>query len=358
MVIPDSVTTIGKFAFYSCYNLTSVTIPDSVTRIGHCAFSSCSKLTSVTISDSVTTIDQYAFSSCHASLYTEYEYGKYIGDATNPYAVLIEVTNRIFSTYTIHEDTKIIAYGVFDGCDRLTSITIPDSVTTIGARAFEHCSNLTSVTIPDSVTTIGTYAFYNCSKLTTIYYCGSEAEWKAIEKGSNWNTYSPATIVYNYVDATEGVLYEVSADGTYAEVTGYEGTDTKIVIASTYNGVPVTGIRKYAFQNNISITSVVIPDSVTTIGDDAFFECSSLTSVTIGNGVTTIDGAAFFNCDGLTSITIPNSVTTIGPCAFLGCSYLTTMYYRGSVAEWEAITKGSDWNVDCPVTIVYNYSES
>ena len=267
VVIPDSVTSIGSSAFYNCDSLTSVTIGSGVTKIGVWAFSSCYTLTNViihdgvasigsnafygcynltdiTIPDSVVSIGNDAFHGCSPALYTEYEYGKYVGDANNPYAVLVELTNKNFSTYTINENTKHIAYGVFQDCERLTSITIPDSVisigdsfqycssltsvvigngvTSIGNYAFYDCSNLTSVTIPDSVTSIGDYAFYDCSNLTsvtipdsvtsignyafyagfnltTINYRGSEEQWNAISKGEYWNP-SNATIVYNYTE--------------------------------------------------------------------------------------------------------------------------------------------------------------
>ena len=128
------------------------------------------------------------------------------------------------------------------------------------------------------------------------------------------------------VQPTEGIAYDISADGTYAEVIGYSGTATKIKIADTYNGLPVKSIYSSAFKNNDKITSVIIPDSVTSIGDSAFCYCSSLTSVVIGDSVRSIGDSAFRNCSSLTSVTIPDSVTSIGYEAFYGCSKLITEY--------------------------------
>ncbi len=151
VVIPDSVTSIGADAFHYCYSLTSVVIPDSVTSIGY-----------------------YAFFGCNSALYTEYEYGKYVGDGENPYAVLIEVTNKNMTTYTINPATRIIADRVFSGCERLANITIPDSVTSIGERAFDGCYSLTS-----------------------IKYRGTEEQWNAITTGKDYKPYS-CMITYNY----------------------------------------------------------------------------------------------------------------------------------------------------------------
>ena len=176
-----------------------------VTTIGEYAFNNCSSLTSVVIPDSVTSIGYDTFYGCNSALYTEYEYGKYIGNAENPYAVLIGLTNKNLSSYTIHENTRIIADYVFYGCERLAGITIPDSVTTIGDDAFVYCDALTSVTIGDSVTTIGDRAFSSCSNLRTINFCGTRAEWAAISKGSDWLYVdwqsSNPTIVYNYSES-------------------------------------------------------------------------------------------------------------------------------------------------------------
>ena len=237
ITLSDSVTSIGYRTFYNCSSLTSVTIPDSVTTIGQHAFANCSSLTSVTIGNSVTEIGYSAFCGCNSALYTEYEYGKYVGDSENPYQVLIEITNKNLSTYQIHEDTKIIAYGVFASYTRLTSITIPDSVTVIGEDAFIHCYSLTSVTIPDSVTTIGNYAFTNCSSLTSVTIPDS------------------VTTIGNYAFSNCSSL-------------------TSVTIPDS-----VTTIGAGAFYSCSNLTSVTIGGSVTTIGNYAFEYCSSLTSV-------------------------------------------------------------------------------
>ena len=199
VVIPDSVTSIGDEAFYNCTSLSSVVIGDNVTSIGRSAFHHCTRLGSVVIGDNVTSIGYYAFEGCRSSLYTEYEFGKYVRSGDNPYAVLIEITNKNMSTYTINENTKHISYGAFKNCSRLTSITIPDSVTSIGDYAFCECISLSSVEIPDSVTSIGDGAFSNCTKLRNVYYTGSKEEWAAISIGSSNYYLTSATIHYNYI---------------------------------------------------------------------------------------------------------------------------------------------------------------
>ena len=139
LVIPNSVTSIGAYAFCGCSGLTSVTIPNSVTSIGNSAFSHCSGLTSVTIPNSVTSIGADAFSWCSG-----------------------------LTSVTIPNSVTSIGVGTFRYCSGLTSVTIPNSVTSIGKLAFGGCSGLTSVTIPNSVTSIGNGAFQSCTELTSV----------------------------------------------------------------------------------------------------------------------------------------------------------------------------------------------
>ena len=111
-------------------------------------------------------------------------------------------------------------------------------------------------------------------------------------------------------------------------------------------------LNKGAFAYS-GLTSITIPDSVTSIGTYAFYRCSGLTSITIPNSVTLIDSSAFRNCSNLTSITIPSSVTLIDSSAFEGCKNLTSIYFKGTSAQWNDIKKGSDWYRDTGSYTVY-----
>ena len=163
LVIPNSVTSIGVYAFSGCSGLTSVTIPNSVTSIESEVFSGCSGLTSVTIPNSVTSIGVAAFYSCSG-----------LNSVTIPNSVTSIERNAFcgcsgLTSVTIPNSVTSIESEVFRGCSGLTSVTIPNSVTSIENYAFYGCSGLTSVTIPNSVTSIGWEAFANCPKLLDVY---------------------------------------------------------------------------------------------------------------------------------------------------------------------------------------------
>ena len=274
--IPNSVTTIGEYAFRYCSSLTSVNMPNSVTEIGNYAFSYCSSLTNLNIPNSVTTIGGSAFSYCSS------------------------LTNL-----NIPNSVTTIGGNAFSYCSSLTNLNIPNSVTTIGSYAFSYCSGLTNVTIGNSVTSIGDNAFLNCTSLTSVNISDLEA-WCKI----------------SFSNATANPLYY----GQHLYLNGDEVTD--LVIPNS-----ITEIGNYAFSDCSSLTSVNIPNSVTTIGEYAFSNCSSLTSINMPNSVTTIGYAAFVGCSSMTHIDIPNSVTTIGEYAFRYCSSLTSVNMPNSVTE-------------------------
>jgi len=259
--IKNGTQIIGDNAFSNCTDLTNISIPDSVTSIGGYAFAFCEGLTSITIPDSVTTIGIFAFMFCDNLK------GVYITDISawcnimfstedsNPlyYAKKLYVNNNLFTTLVVPNGTTEIKSYVFCNCAALTSIDIPDSVTSIGEGAFSGCAGLTNISIPDSVTTIGGGAFAG-----TGYY----------NNPSNWE---------------KDVLYI----GNHL-----------IKVNTTKNG-----------------------------------ECY------IKNGIRTVAKEAFYECDNIVTVVIPDSITNIGEYAFDGCSKLETVLYEGSESQWLNVTK-------------------
>ena len=205
---------------------------------------------------------------------------------------------------------KIIKDSAFSFQTRIKSVTIPDSVTSIGQEAFVGCTGLMSVTIGNGVTSIGDYAFNDCTGLTSI----------AIPDGVTsigWSAFKGCTGL------------------------------TSITIPNN-----VTSIGTEAFRGCTGLTSVTMGNSVTSIGGGAFYGCTGLTSIAIPDGVTSIGGAAFRDCTGLTSVTIGNGVTSIGGSAFDGCTGLTSITFNGTMAQWNAISKGNYWKSGVPATEV------
>ncbi len=380
------VKNIYNEAFKNNDIITSVIIPDSVINIGQYAFSSCYSLTSVTINGS-TTIGEYAFSWCRNELFTEYEYGKYIGNSENPYAILYELTNKNFTTYNIHKDTKIIGFGVFKDCARLTTITIPESVRAISLDAFYACNNLTilnitdiaawctisfdmyanpidtaehnlylngeliteliipntvteikdyafygceclsNVIIHDGITAIGEFAFYDCTNIKDIKYSGTEEQWNSIPKGNKWDSffanYYPAPTI-NYT-----ITYNYNPEvQSYSQGLEYTKIDDNTCCVSGIGTCTDTDI----------IIPATSPDGYTVVGITTtetggrlpFME-SQITSIVLPDTMIELNGGEFIGCHNLQSVILPDSITEIPLAAFASCDSLTSIVIPDSV---------------------------
>ncbi len=312
--IPNSVTSIGGCAFENCWNLDSITIPDSVTSIENAAFSNCSNLTRITIPDSVTSIGDRAFYLCSGlfsitipSSVTSIGDGAFSGQTK----LRISPKNQHFTQKggVLFDKNKKVLYRY--PSYKSGGYVIPNSVTSIGGDAFKACYNLTSITIPDSVTSIGDGAFSGCKNLNSITISDghsmrsiSTTDLRHLEKNLNQNSVKKDDVLFS---KDMKFLYRCLS----CKSGGYVIPDS------------VTSIGEDAFKACHNLTSITIPNSVTSIGEGAFSYCGKLISITIPNSVTSIGVGAFSGCDKLTSITIPDSVTSIREYAFKECPELT-----------------------------------
>lgn len=335
VVIPKSVKTIGAYAFCGS-QIASVTIVNGVTSIGRSAFSSCYNLREVSIPASVEYIGGGAFSSCPELTTADFASVKALCEIefesawSNPisYARKLIIGGEEITDLSIPGSIESIGNYTFYNCEGLTSVSIPSSVKSIGIATFSYCQGLTSITIPSSLKSIGRGAFEGCTGITKAEYESVESLC-GIEFGPNGNPLLYSSDPHLYIagqEVTEVTIPEsvTAINGTFAGAQSL----TSVTIPNS-----VTSIGDQAFLGCTSLASISIPTSVTEIGSGAFNWCTSLPSINIPSSVKSIKSGAFYGCKSITSIIIPNSVTELGGSALGYCTSLEDITLSSNIKE-------------------------
>ncbi|MCC8169105.1 MAG: leucine-rich repeat protein [Oscillospiraceae bacterium] len=374
----QTVTTIGDRAFRYNEDIESVTLPDTVTIIYSYAFCGCTSLAEISLSDAVTAIGNYAFSECSS-----------LKEITLPSA-LTKISNYMLEycssleSIALPDTITAIGDGAFSSCSSLKEITLPSTITALSSHLLEDCVSLEEISLPSSVTTINNAAFAGCESLTKIdlsnvtsigasafYECtGLEEVTYGKEKTSigrsafsgcdnvkkvtvpNMETSlgvpaNDTLTVYGYTHSkayiTAGIdnvtFYDLEtgepADMTWiADTDGvlykYNGTKTDVTVPETIDGITITEIDADAFSAS-GITSIILPDTVTSVYYYAFDECAALKSVTLSSGMTSLFDI-FTGCTALERVYIPSSITTIEDGIFADCPNVAIYGIAGSAA--------------------------
>ena len=395
--IPNSLTDITVLnsnipfcAFENCKGLVSITLSDGIKRIGDNAFRNCDNLANLIIPNSIIFVGADALSGCSRLRYTTYNYGtKYFGNTENPHYILVDVADRNITSFTVHNNTKCILPVFGKGYKNLTSLTIPDGVTSVnsggmyndtdfanrgagtlkdgcvyignpsnpylvlyGNRFFSEkvtiqnttkviASNAfnfsgyanTELIIPDSVQYIGENNFCgdDYQHATTVKIGSRVKDMEgAFDRTSSGNSIQAFEVSPNneYYTSVDGVLF--NKDRTVLINYPASKADKSYIIPQTCKT-----IYPNAFFANKNLVTLKIPESVTGIGYMAFRYSKKLESINVPTNIIALNGLTFSECKGLTSITIPDSVTSISSWAFNSCSSLTSVTIPDGVATIE-----------------------
>lgn len=285
LILGSNVKNVAGFS--QCPNLVNLTLPNGLLTIGYNAFGGCTSLTSVTIPSSVTSIGRYAFGGC-TSL-------PVVNNIRYADTLIVEVTDKTQSTYTIKDGTKFI--NGFENCTNLTNITLPNSTLSIGGSCFIGCTGLSSITIPNGVTSIDSASFNGCTSLTTIVIPNT------VTNLGNASFYGCTNLTS--ITIPDGVSIGNSAFEGCSALSSVTLGNNVIPSARTFYGTPyyntlpdgelvynnVLTEWKGAFTSNISLTN-----GITAIGDNAF-------STKVGN-------------TKISKLNIPSTVSVLGVSLF------------------------------------------
>ena len=353
VIVSEGITSIEFRAFDSCENLTTVQLPSSLEKIGENAFYNCKSLVNINLPDNLKEIISRAFYGCESL------------EEINLPAGLEELGNAVFQdcnklkSIVIPEGITEIGYWTFWDCTSLKTVILPDNLQKIGDHAFDHCESLVSIDLPGYIRTIEGNTFMHCTSLEAITIPESVTR---IDSGAFMNCENLKTVmmsknikeICNYAFANCPNLQDVYYDGTkadrdaitveeaneplmnavwhYKEATSWKLEDGVLTISG--EGAMenyAKAVKQPWYENRSQITSVVVKDGITEIGDFAFYGLTNLKEVSIADSVTKIGHYALKNCSALSEVQLPEKLESIGESAFYGCTALKDITFHENV---------------------------
>ena len=338
--LPSGITTIGNYAFWYCENLTSLTLPSGLISIGDRAFENCYSLTSLEFPSSLTTLGELVFAGCsnltsltlHSNL-TDVKSNYLFGGASNynnlkdvRYIIDSDLETYLQSNHPIFYEINCgIKYYLND--QEITTLEIPSGITSIGDGVFLSNKSLTNLTLSSKVSSIGISAFSYCDNLKDVRYYIYDDLATYIQNGHP--DFYVGGIKYYWNDQ-EITTLEIPTSVTSIGNNAFYGCSGLTTLNLPSN---VTSIGDRAFGGCSNLTSVDLPSSITKMGDFVFFYCEKLSNVNLPSDITTISTGAFGGCSSLQNINLPSGVTTIGDNAFSDCSNLTNVTLPSALAS-------------------------
>ena len=338
--LPSGITSIGNYAFWYCENLTSLTLPSGLISIGDRAFENCYSLTSLEFPSSLTTLGELVFAGCyelsnltlHSNL-TDVKSNYLFGGASNynnlkdvRYIIDSDLETYLQSNHPIFYEINCgIKYYLND--QEITTLEIPSGITSIGDGVFLSNKSLTNLTLSFKVSSIGISAFYYCDNLKDVRYYIYDDLATYIQNGHP--DFYVGGIKYYWNDQ-EITTLEIPTSVTSIGNNAFYGCSGLTTLNLPSN---VTSIGDRAFGGCSNLTSVDLPSSITKMGDFVFFYCEKLSNVNLPSDITTISTGAFGGCSSLQNINLPSGVTTIGDNAFSDCSNLTNVTLPSALAS-------------------------